>query len=56
MSKLYDNVKKQGEQIDDLQKKVTSHGTRIETLELRLWRHLRHAAGKSEADNRETAG
>ncbi len=33
MSKLYDNVKKQGEQIDDLQKKVTSHGTRIETLE-----------------------
>lgn len=33
MSKLYDDVKKQGEQIDDLQKKVTSHGTRIETLE-----------------------
>ncbi len=33
MSKLYDDVKKQGEQLDDLQKKVTSHGTRIETLE-----------------------
>lgn len=33
MSKLYNDVKKQGEQIDDLQKKVTSHGTRIETLE-----------------------
>ncbi len=33
MSKLYDDVKKQGEQIDDLQKKVTGHGTRIETLE-----------------------
>lgn len=35
MSKLYDDVKKQGEQLDDLQKKVTSHGTRIETLETR---------------------
>lgn len=33
MSKLYDDVKKQGEQLDDLQKKVTSHSTRIETLE-----------------------
>lgn len=33
MSKLYDDVKKQGEQIDDLQKKVTDHDTRIETLE-----------------------
>ncbi|PWB05835.1 hypothetical protein C5O24_10880, partial [Paramuribaculum intestinale] len=33
MSKLYDDVKKQGEQIDDLQKTVTNHGTRIETLE-----------------------
>lgn len=33
MSKLYDDVKKQGEQIDDLQKKVTGHDTRIETLE-----------------------
>lgn len=33
MSKLYDDVKKQGEQLDDLQKKVTSHCTRIETLE-----------------------
>lgn len=33
MSKLYDDVKKQGEQIDDLQKKVTCHDTRIETLE-----------------------
>lgn len=33
MSKLYDDVKKQGTQIDDLQKKVTDHGTRIETLE-----------------------
>lgn len=33
MSKLYDDVKKQGEQLDDLQKKVTSHGIRIETLE-----------------------
>ncbi len=32
MSKLYDDVKKQ-EQIDDLQKTVTNHGTRIETLE-----------------------
>lgn len=33
MSKLYDDVKKQGEQLDDLQKKVTNHNTRIETLE-----------------------
>lgn len=33
MSKLYDDVKKQGEQIDDLQKTVTNHATRIETLE-----------------------
>ncbi len=33
MSKLYDDVKKQGEQIDGLQKTVTNHGTRIETLE-----------------------
>lgn len=33
MSKLYDDVKKQGTQIDDLQKKVTDHSTRIETLE-----------------------
>lgn len=33
MSKLYDDVKKQGEQIDDLQKTVTNHTTRIETLE-----------------------
>lgn len=35
MSKFYDDVKKQGMQIDDLQKKVTDHGTRIETLETR---------------------
>ena len=35
MSKLYDDVKKQGEQIDDLQKTVTNHGTRIETLEIK---------------------
>lgn len=33
MSKFYDDVKKQGTQIDDLRKKVTDHGTRIETLE-----------------------
>lgn len=33
MSKLYDDVKKQGSQIDDLQEKVSDHGTRIETLE-----------------------
>lgn len=33
MSKLYEDVKKQGTQIDDLQKKVSEHGTRIETLE-----------------------
>ena len=33
MSKLYDDVKKQGSQTDDLQKKVSDHGTRIETLE-----------------------
>lgn len=33
MSKLYDDVKKQEVQIDDLQKIVTNHGTRIETLE-----------------------
>lgn len=33
MSKLYDDVKKQGSQIDDLQEKVSEHGTRIETLE-----------------------
>ena len=33
MSKFYDDVKKQGTQIDDLQKKLADHGTRIETLE-----------------------
>lgn len=33
MSKLYDDVKKQKEQIDDLQKTVDKHDTRIETLE-----------------------
>ena len=33
MSKLYDDVKKQEVQIDDLQKTVTNHTTRIETLE-----------------------
>ncbi len=33
MSKLYDDVKKQGVQIDDLQKTVDNHDTRIETLE-----------------------
>ena len=33
MSKLYDDVKKQGTQIDDLQEIVSEHGTRIETLE-----------------------
>ncbi|MDE5822403.1 MAG: hypothetical protein K2H63_07975, partial [Paramuribaculum sp.] len=33
MSKLYDDVKKQEVQIDDLQKTVANHGTRIETLE-----------------------
>lgn len=33
MSKLYDDVKKQGVQIDGLQKTVTNHSTRIETLE-----------------------
>ena len=33
MSKLYDDVKKQEVQIDDLQKTVINHGTRIETLE-----------------------
>ncbi len=33
MSKLYDDVKKQEVQIDDLQKIVTNHTTRIETLE-----------------------
>ena len=33
MSKLYEDVKKQGVQIDGLQKTVTNHGTRIETLE-----------------------
>lgn len=33
MSKLYEDVKKQGTQIDDLQEKVSDHGTRIETLE-----------------------
>ena len=33
MSKLYDDVKKQKEQIDDLQKTVNKHDTRIETLE-----------------------
>ena len=33
MSKLYDDVKKQEVQIDDLQKTVTNHGTRIEILE-----------------------
>lgn len=33
MSKLYEDVKKQGVQIDGLQKTVTKHTTRIETLE-----------------------
>lgn len=33
MSKLYEDVKKQGVQIDGLQKTVTNHTTRIETLE-----------------------
>ena len=33
MSKLYDDVKKQKEQIDDLQKTIDKHDTRIETLE-----------------------
>ncbi len=33
MSKLYDDVQKQEVQIDDLQKTVTNHGTRIEILE-----------------------
>ncbi len=33
MADLYNTVKKQGEQIDDLQKNVTNHTTRIETLE-----------------------
>lgn len=33
MSKLYDDVKKQGMQIDGLQKTVDNHDTRIETLE-----------------------
>lgn len=35
MADLYNTVKKQGEQIDDLQKNVTNHTTRIETLETR---------------------
>ncbi len=33
MADLYNTVKKQGEQIDDLQKNVINHTTRIETLE-----------------------
>ena len=33
MADLYNTVKKQGEQIDDLQKNVSNHTTRIETLE-----------------------
>ena len=33
MSKLYEDVKKQGVQIDGLQKTVSNHTTRIETLE-----------------------
>ena len=33
MADLYNTVKKQGEQIDDLQKNVSNHSTRIETLE-----------------------
>lgn len=39
MSKLYDDVKKQGEQIDDLQKTVTNHTTRIETQgnRIKIW-------------------
>ncbi len=36
MSKLYDDVKKQGVQIDDLQKNLTNHNTRIETLETKV--------------------
>ncbi|MDE7419301.1 MAG: hypothetical protein K2N35_03740 [Muribaculaceae bacterium] len=35
MADLYNTVKKQGEQIDDLQKNVSNHTTRIETLETR---------------------
>ena len=33
MADLYNTVKKQGEQIDDLQKNVSNHSTRIEILE-----------------------
>lgn len=33
MADLYNTVKKQGEQIDNLQKNVSNHTTRIETLE-----------------------
>ena len=33
MADLYNTVKKQGEQIDDLQKNVSNHTIRIETLE-----------------------
>ena len=33
MSKLYDDVKKHGEQIDDLQKTVTNHGTLKKVME-----------------------
>ena len=33
MADLYNTVKKQGEQIDDLQKNMNNHTTRIETLE-----------------------
>ena len=57
MSKLYDDVKKQGEQIDDLQKKVTGHDTRIETLETQAHGNTAGpaAACQSGINNREIA-
>lgn len=55
MSKLYDNVKKQGEQIDDLQSNQPRHPNR-DSGNSGYGDTSVSAAGKSEADNRETAG
>lgn len=54
MSKLYDDVKKQEVQIDDLQKTVTNHGTRIETLETKA-KATPPTQAVNHADNGEIA-
>ena len=43
------------EQIDDLQKTVTNHGTRIETLETKAKATATATSSQSRADNGEIA-